>query len=393
MVNRLAAIALTVAALFLMVMAVLVNSPPLFYMATAVVATLAASRLQAWLAVRGLSFERSVPPAVRVGEVVSISVTVWSRRKIQRPLVTIVDDVPKRLVARDLTPSVPIAPAFDQPIQTSYRFRPMRRGRYRWSGLTVFGTDALGLVTTSLKYNTDVVELTVYPAPVPISVEITPNSGWGAAELESGRAKGSGMEPSGTREYVAGDPLRHIHWAASARTNKLMVKEHESGTGSMVSYYLQRTEETAGPRDGWSPFEAACAHALFLATDHVRRGGSILFPQMEDASAAMQTPDLRERNVREVLTDIQSGSHPQISDEIASHVHRQGETLLIFIMVQDPALPGTLIRMRENRPVVIIYDAKEYRIASPNPAQPAYIAQLEAAGARVHIASYTEVGA
>ncbi|MCC6402507.1 MAG: DUF58 domain-containing protein [Fimbriimonadaceae bacterium] len=393
MVNRLAAIALTVAALFLMVMAVLVNSPPLFYMATAVIATLAASRLQAWLAVRGLSFERSVPPAVKVGEIVSISVTVWSRRKIQRPLVTIVDDVPKRLAARDVTPSIPVAPAFDQPIQTSYRFRPMRRGRYRWSGLTVFGTDALGLVTTSLKYATDVVELTVYPAPVPIFVDLVSNAGWGPAELETGRAKGSGMEPSGTREYVAGDPLRHIHWAASARTNRLMVKEHESGAGSLISCFLQRTDVVAGPRDGWSPFEAACAHALFLATDHVRRGGSVVFPQMEDLSAAMQSPELRERNLREVLTDIQPGSHPPVAEEVARQVRRQGETMLIFLMVQDPALPGALLQMRENRPVVVVYDGKEYNLSAPSPTDPAYIIALEAAGAKVHVAPYTEVGA
>lgn len=392
MVNRLAAIALTVSALFLMVMAVLVNSPPLFYMATAVVVTLAASRLQAWLAVRWLRFERSVPPAVKVGEMVSISVTVWSLRKIQRPLVTIVDDVPKRLAAKDVTPSVPVAPSFDQPIQTSYRFRPMRRGRYRWSGLTVVGTDALGLVTMTHKYATEVVELTVYPAPIPIAIEIVPSSGWGAAELETGRAKGSGMEPSGTREYVVGDPLRHIHWAASARTNKLMVKEHESGTGSMVSYYLQRIEAVSGVRDGWSPFEAACAHALFLATGHIRRAGSVLFPQMEDPTAASQSPELRERNVREVLTDIQPGSHPALAEEIVRQPRRQGETLLLFVMVQDPALPDTLARVREASPVVIVYDSKAYGMSCASPAEPAYISQLEAAGARVHVAPYTEVG-
>jgi hypothetical protein len=54
--SRYAAFALAAAAFFLIAMAVLTNSSPLFYMGTAMVATLAAARIQAHMAVRWLRF-------------------------------------------------------------------------------------------------------------------------------------------------------------------------------------------------------------------------------------------------------------------------------------------------------------------------------------------------
>src|SRR5437762_909849 len=144
--RRLASIGLSTSAIFLAVVAVMLNSPNLFYMGTALVCTVAACRLQAWLSVRGLRFERVAPDSVGVGELVTVEITVWSEHRIRRPLITIWDDLPPRLLHSDRCPSFPVAPAFDAGIQTHYSFRPLKRGKYRWSGLLAVGTDALGLV-------------------------------------------------------------------------------------------------------------------------------------------------------------------------------------------------------------------------------------------------------
>ena len=128
-------LALGMAALFFAIVAILINTPILFYMGTALIATIAASRLQAWLSVRGLRFRREIPDAVKVGDPVTINLSVWSERKLRRPLITVLDTLPSRLVHTDKTISTPIAPAFDNPIRTQYRFRPIRRGVYRWSGI------------------------------------------------------------------------------------------------------------------------------------------------------------------------------------------------------------------------------------------------------------------
>jgi uncharacterized protein (DUF58 family) len=92
--RSIASVALTTSAFFLLVVAVLLNSPALFYMSTAMIVTILACRIQAWLSVRGLRFERYVPDSVQVGNKVVVEITAWSERAIRRPLVTILDHLP-----------------------------------------------------------------------------------------------------------------------------------------------------------------------------------------------------------------------------------------------------------------------------------------------------------
>lgn len=43
----------------------------------------------------------------------------------------------------------------------------------------------------------------------------------------SSRRKGQGLQFSDLREYLPGDDVKNIHWSASARTNKIQVKNYE----------------------------------------------------------------------------------------------------------------------------------------------------------------------
>ncbi len=389
--NRLALLALTIAAIFLMLMAVLVDSPPLFYMATAVAATLGASRLQAWLAVRGLRLERHAPPAVRVGEVVTIDITVWGERRLKRPLVTVADGFPEDLVTLDLTPSLPVAPSFDQPIRSRYSFRPMRRGRYRWGNLVVSGTDALGLVTLDRAYEVAPMEVTVYPAPIPVSVRLSAAAGWGTSDLERGRIRGAGLDTRGLRQYVPGDPMKHVHWPTSARTGNLVVKEFDAGAGASVMFLIQRTLGSEVGTNDATTLEAMCGHALYLAGQYLRQGALVLFPQLESEEAALMHPEARERAIREVLTDVKADRPDSLAAEIGGfgRLLHAGGTLALMLAVQDPDLPGILAGLAGMQCSCLVYDTRDYadehraKRSPASAADPAYIAQLEAAGAAV----------
>jgi uncharacterized protein (DUF58 family) len=391
--NRYASLALSVASMFFMVMAILVNSPPLFYMVTAVLATLGASTLQAWLSVRALRFERYAPPAVQVGEPVTVEITVWSERRIMRPLVTIIDNLPRTLVAQGVRPSLPVAPSFDQPIQTRYTFRPMRRGRYKWSGLRVRGTDALGLVNRERTYRSDPVELTVYPAPIPVSVEISPIAGWGTSDLDSGRARGTGLEMRSIREYTPGDPLRYVHWPTSARSNTLMVKEFETGSGVRLNFLIQRSQGTDIGSEQASTTEAMCGHALYLAEQYLKGGAGVCFPVQEDPYGATAHPEARVREIRDLLTDVQADRPESLSDDLNA-VRRHlttGSTVVLMVCAQDPTLPENLLSIPDVHFVCLVYDLDDYRERGARPdgqtnaADPTYLARLEAAGAEVNV--------
>jgi uncharacterized protein (DUF58 family) len=111
--RRIAYTALATAALFLSLMAILIDAPALFFMSFALVALLVACNVQSYLSARSLKIDRIVPKSVRVNEVVTIELVIWSLRKLKRPLVTVQDNVPQRLSRGGVGPSLPIAPAYD----------------------------------------------------------------------------------------------------------------------------------------------------------------------------------------------------------------------------------------------------------------------------------------
>src|SRR5262245_5276511 len=157
--RRIASVALATSAGFLLLVAVLLNSETLFYMSTALIVTIASCRVQALLSVRALRFERYVPDTVRVGDKVTVEITAWSEREIRRPLITVIDHLPEGMACDEISPSLPIAPAYGQAVETRYQFRPLRRGNFKWTTLTVIGTDALGLVPMSKKYELETAQL------------------------------------------------------------------------------------------------------------------------------------------------------------------------------------------------------------------------------------------
>jgi uncharacterized protein (DUF58 family) len=218
-------IALTTSALFLVVVAVALNSPVLFSMSTAMLAVLGVCRFQAWMAVRGLRFRRRPLPTVRVGETVIVEIEATSTTRYNRPLVMVRDRIPDSLPAAEVSPSLPIAPAPGETAVTQYRLTPLRRGVFRWSVIEVTGSDPLGLSKKTVLYRAEAEPLTVLPSPLPFPLVLPSSAGWGGGEADHGPSRGPGIDPRGIREYQVGDSLRHVHWRSSARTGRLLVKE------------------------------------------------------------------------------------------------------------------------------------------------------------------------
>jgi len=397
--RRAAGVALTASAFFLAIVAVLLNSSALFYMSTAIIATIMASRLQSYLSVRGLHFDRQAPGEAKVGELVTVDVTVWSDRRIRRPLVYIIDGLPSRLVYTDMTPSLPIAPAFDVPIQSQYSFRPLRRGRYRWSNLRVVGTDALGLVSTERKYDESPVEMLVVPNALPIDFETPPAPAFGISESETGQGRGAGIEPRGVREYVSGDSLRYVHWRSSARANKLLVKEFATGSFAYTAFVFQRTLGTEIGVGATTTLEQMCANAAYMAERMLKAGGEISFPTLGYSHDSASYKD-HTQEVLATLATVEADSRMSITEEIeiARKNMPSGGLLYAFITVADPALPQQVRRCSASgvQIVAMVYDAQAYlpprsRDLVTSAAQTGYVETLRNSGAYVTVVPKPEV--
>lgn len=106
-------------------------------------------------------------------------------------------------------------------------FRPSRRGPVPAFPCTVSTRFPFALFEKSLRVQIPAGRLIVYPEPGPPGEE----GGEGAGDAPDGGAAPAGRQgalPRGAREHMPADPVRDIHWKASAKAGKWMVKEREA---------------------------------------------------------------------------------------------------------------------------------------------------------------------
>ena len=113
----------------------------------------------------------------------------------------------------------------------------------------------------------------------------------GESERVQRRADG-GEDDLGTREYRAGDPLRRVHWRATARHGELMVRQEEQRS-SPRSLVLLDTRRAGFPRhaddddEGDLAFERAVSFAASVCL-HLQRGGFAV--QLLETARASDAP-------------------------------------------------------------------------------------------------------
>lgn len=393
--GRLAGVALTTASIMLIVVAVPLNSAALFYMSTAMIATMIASRIQAARSVKKLKIERFAPEIARVGELVTIDLTLWTETPSRRPLITLVDHLPEGMVLRDLTPTLPIAPALGHPVQTHYSFRPMRRGKYRWSKLTAIGSDALGLVAAPREYAGTEVALTVLPSPLPISFDLNAAAGWGFTETEHGRGRGLGIQPRGVREYVSGDALRYVHWPSTAKRGELLVKEFETGSQASVAFFPQMTVGSDLGVGAQTSLEHMCSNLAYLTGWLMRQGVEVEMPPLEKEAAA-PVPSEREHQMLMALAEVQADSEQSLGFTLQEHLRSLpgGAHVCLLMSVPDPSVPGAISEAigKGHSVSVLVYDANVYprpkgRKDVDSAASKPFVDHLRGAGAQVSFVS------
>lgn len=394
--RRYAVLVLSVTAIFLLVVGVFLRTSSLFFMSTTMIMTLIALRVQAHVATLGLRFERIAPHTMVAGELVAMRIRVWSTLRIRRPLLTIVDEIPPRLIADLEMRPLPIAPDANAPIETRYELRPARRGIYRWSAIRVSSFDSLGLVEVHRTYKTEEFEAIVHPAKYPFSIDLVALAGFGANQADQGRNRGQGMEPRGVREFVHGDALRTVHWRSTARTGKLQVKEFETGYNTQVALLMQLSEGSEIGQGNNTTLEAMCGHAAFLSEVMLNAGSTIWLANLEPPGfTAARSASLRLKQVLDALAGAEANRTTPLASEIAALEKdiEFGATVVVMVSVAEPGLAEALRRISMRHAVVaMVYNPAEFgevkgRI-KPTPAtDPEFLAEVASPNVRIQIMS------
>jgi uncharacterized protein (DUF58 family) len=143
---------------------------------------------------------------------------------------------------------------------------PAHRGVVRALTVELQAAAPLGLVTWRRRVEVLLpAAIEVGPRPTPTSFRASP--GRALTPRDDARAGAEGDDlVRGVREYVDGDPIRRLHWPASAHTGSLMVRELEGPRRPHVIIVVDLR--------GSDP-EPVASQAAGLANDALRRGGLV----------------------------------------------------------------------------------------------------------------------
>src|SRR5215207_3150083 len=117
-----------------------------------------------------------------------------------------------------------------------YRLRCTARGAYRLGPAQIEGGDPFGFYRT-VKQITDRTSLIVFPRLLPLEqLGLPPRHPLG--ELRARALIRDPLRTIGVRDYHPDDPLKQVHWAATARTGALQTRIYEPTTARELAIFL-----------------------------------------------------------------------------------------------------------------------------------------------------------
>ncbi|MFD2757955.1 DUF58 domain-containing protein [Gulosibacter faecalis] len=164
----------------------------------------------------------------------------------------------------------------------AYGLDRMRRGIRQVGPLLIENSDGLGLTRRVVRIGGPE-EIEVWPHIHDVSQLDVPVLRSGD-EVEVSLGRGGEADDVITREYRRGDPLRRVHWKATARAGELRVRQEEHHSEAVAEVVLG----TAPSREGW--FDDAFDLCVSVAASVAVRLHSLGFDT--ETSATHLAPDL-----------------------------------------------------------------------------------------------------
>lgn len=243
----------------LLLIATTIRSGWLYLVASVLFALVVTGLVSGWLATRSVEIGRDAPARVFERERFDVTARLSNRGRAGRRLVSVTDlqfpgagepGLAERVRRRrsefreflrtgKAPAGVPRAPGeggcalviehlpAGSSVDVPYHLEAPGRGVYPPAEMRVSSGGVFG--NARFTRRTRVGEpLVVFPGIYPLdSFRFDPRARASKVEPVEWSRKGIGQDYYGTREYVRGDSLRHIHWPSSARQRRLIVKEYE----------------------------------------------------------------------------------------------------------------------------------------------------------------------
>jgi len=293
-----------------------------------------------------LGVARHFPATLRLGTQAELS---WTLRNPHRRAVVV-------HIADELAPSLSasarrarLRPGPGQAVTVRATVTPTRRGRFTPTQLVVRAAGPLGLMARQSALRRPV-ELRVYPSfgsrrEADLRIERMRILEVG---LRSARARGGATDFEQLRDYTVDDDARRIDWAATARSDRPIVRTYRAERNQRIICLLDNGRAMAGQVGGVARAEHAIDAIMMLTSVAARMGdmpGLVAFDHRTRAVVPPRAGPTQLGRVTEALYDL----HPVLvqSDyrnafrEVLSRFQRRA--MLCLLTELDEALLGALL--------------------------------------------------
>lgn len=314
---------------------------------------------------------RSITPErVAAGREVSVRLELHNRGRGAAPLLLLEDKVPSELTGRARF-AIRGIEAKGARI-TTYSLRPSRRGHYSVGPLEVTVTDPFGVARIRSEI-AGTARFLAYPRIEPLT--LPKDSGTRRSMMTSARRQPTGSHGEDfytLREYVEGDDLRRINWAATAKRNRFMIRQEETPWHARATILLDDRATAHSPSSWERSIEVAASlldlyHRSGYAFRLVRAVGPTIGPSRGsdhfhrclDALATVQLQDTDEGEPDPILRRLR---------EMESQAAVEG-VLIAVTGATDLDLGHSLIRCarRFRMVVTVLVPESRYRLTPSDP--------------------------
>lgn len=348
----------TIAFVFLLVVAMLLDIPYLYIMAIALallqpISFFVASRFAPRYAVT-----RRHPLSAVEGRPVSVTLEIAARGGLPQAAVSVLDTLPPALV-RLGEAEAPLDWWDGASGALTYAVEPAVRGVHVLGPVKVDATDPLGLFFFDARIACPT-ELVVHPAPVVRREHTTGGEGrFGLRERDGAVRRGEGLEFHGVREYRPGDSPRRVHWRTSARRGTLAVVEFERAFQQDLMLALDLGEGTEHGEGRETTLEYAVKAAATLAHRILVDGGGVTLVSQE-GTVAIRAGESDAEAARYRLFDALARARARSPLSLAQVLARvripEGAELVVLTSRFDPELTAVLdARVRAGARVRVLF--------------------------------------
>jgi uncharacterized protein (DUF58 family) len=184
--------------------------------------------------------------------------------------VQIYDELPIQLQRRDLVLRASLSPR--DTAEVSYNVTPTKRGLYSYGNVLCYVSTLLGLLQRRCVAE-QVQDVKVLPSFRRVLQPAIKASAYVQDAGEHALTRtASSMEFDHIKEYVRGDDMRHMNWAASARRGQLMVNTYNEERSQQVYCVIDTGRRMKMPFEGLTLLEYSINSALMFANSVLHKG-------------------------------------------------------------------------------------------------------------------------